>query len=114
MGLSRQKRRVVAGRLVGDVCARMADAHDQHRSLGQLRRSAVVLRMKLPNRRVELDREGGHVRMLECTGGDNHVRRLEDLAVVGSDHIAVVGCAKALTATPSRTGRSNRLAYDSR
>ena len=69
-----QGRGPVLGGLVGDVAARVGGADDQDASGGQLVGPAVLARVQLQDRRVEVPGEGGDVRApAEAARGDDHV-----------------------------------------
>ena len=83
------------GDLVGDVGAGVRGADDEHRAVAELAGTAVLARVQLQDRRVELAREVGDVRSAaEGAGGDHDVvagvgppgriRRGDGEAAVGS------------------------------
>ena len=71
MHATRQHGRMRRGDLEGDVGARVAAAHDERRPRLKLRRVAVLVRVQLDDRRVEVARELRDDRLLERPRGDD-------------------------------------------
>ena len=61
------------GELVGDVRARVRRPDDEHGAVAQLLRPAIRAGVQLPDRRVEVRREGRDARVAEGARRDHHV-----------------------------------------
>ena len=70
---------VIDSCLVGDIGSRVARADHENAALLKLRKVAIVVRMQLPDLRVEPWREARHDRLLHHAGRHDGVVRLEGL-----------------------------------
>jgi hypothetical protein len=90
VGFARDDHRVRLHDLVREVGTRMAEPDDQDRPVGELRRIAVLARMELPDRWIELLGKGGHRRALERAGRDDDLTGLvAPLAGNGDERLPV-------------------------
>ena len=99
--------------LVGDLAARLAAADDEHGSFGELVRPPVLAR-----RQLELDRRrvgSGHTRarLLEGTGRDDDVGRLEHIVTRLRDVVFTVASEARHRAAPANgSGKGSRVLLD--
>ena len=89
------------GGLERDVGAGMRQADDEDRARAELGRVAVVVRMQLPDRRVELSSERRDVGLSEWPGRDDDVACGEAHAVRGRHEEAAADRLDAIDARPT-------------
>ena len=95
-----QERPMGRRRFVGDVGPGVAHADDEDRSVGELRGFAVLARVELPDRSVELTRDRRDLGDRERAGRDDHLPRPESAVAGDGDEIvaAVVDPHQAIHA----------------
>ena len=106
VGLAREDRPVAGvGGLERDVGAGVRQPDDEDRAVAELRRVAVLVRVQLPDRRVELGGERRDVGLAERPGRDDDLARGEAPAVGGRHDEAAVDRLDAIDARPAPDGQ---------
>src|SRR5207344_37441 len=96
--------------LEGDLRTRVADTDDEDPSVCELRWVAVLERVQLTNRHIEIGGERRDLRLLEVRHGDNDVVRLEGLALCShQEPITAPRQAVDARAGADRQGESSRV-----
>ena len=92
------------GGLECDISTGVREANDEDGSRAQLRWVAVLVRVQLRDRRVEVDAEVRDVRLPERPCGDDHLPRREALTVRGRHDEATVDRLDAIDALSAPDG----------